>query len=86
MRLKLELDDKIKEVDLLISELKCFEQMSGKIKANCILKSTVFMMLYNIIESMLNLILQEIHDNISDTNYECLNTRIKNIYSASYSI
>ena len=80
MTLNLELNEKIKNVDILISELKNLEDQSGKIKTISILKSAVIMMLYNIIESMLTLILQEIHDNISKESYQLLNFKLKKLY------
>jgi hypothetical protein len=84
MRLEHELNDKISEVEILISELRELEEKNGKIKTICILKSTVIMMLYNVVESMLNLILHEVHDNLCEANYDTLKDKIKNMFVRHY--
>ncbi len=80
MSLKLDLDHKIEEVELLICELQQLDNKGGNVKLIGVLKSTVVMMLYNVIESMISSVLHEVHDHVSVVEYNKLKGKLKELF------
>lgn len=75
-----QLDDKKEEANILLSlTLEVAELENGVVKA-AILKSTFILMLYNMLESTMSLVFEQIHEKISVEHYADLSPKIKKIW------
>jgi hypothetical protein len=75
-----QLDDKKEEANILLSlTLDVAELENGVVKA-AILKSTFILMLYNMLESTMSLVFEQIHEKISVEHYADLSPEIKKIW------
>ncbi|NVN38628.1 MAE_28990/MAE_18760 family HEPN-like nuclease [Komagataeibacter swingsii] len=57
---------------------------TGKIKEACVLKSLIFMMIYNSVESTISSCLNVVHDIIENIEYKNLNKEIQKLWSEYY--
>lgn len=56
----------------------------GKIKETCVLKSLIFMMIYNSIESTISSCLNVVHDIVENIEYKNLSKEIQKLWSEYY--
>ena len=80
-----ELQEKIKDVDVLFIHIKSLSDEKGNnVHKISILKSSLVLILYNTIESTVTLLLQEIHNAASTHHYDELSDKLRELVTEYY--
>ncbi|GHS84895.1 hypothetical protein FACS1894103_6040 [Campylobacterota bacterium] len=78
------LNVKLEEVRILYALIEQVSSEPLNIAKTTILKSSLVLLLYNIIEGTVYLVLEKIHENISSVSYNTMSDRVKKIYAEYY--
>lgn len=78
------LDENFKDINILIDRLYELDKVTGVTVKKNIMKSTIIMILYNIIESMLTQLLDYLHDILSQEKFSSCRKEIQLIYLKYY--